>query len=155
MKITVKKVFIVKVHAAKLRTQNLSMNNDKPPEADWIVRWVYTKEEWQHFERWNARNKGLLNYLWHFLFYKDKRVPNIEFNGQWIKISGKQRYFNGPVTELRRVDINDKGPINIMNITYENINNSHLSEISIPIPKGKLKEAIDAHERLMNNRTNL
>jgi len=117
----------------------------------WIVCWIYSKEEWQQFERWNARDKGILNYLWYLLFYKDRHVHSVEFNGQWIKISGQQKYFNGPVTELRRADIYDKGQINILNITYQNISNNHLSEIIIPIPKGKLREAIDAHERLMHN----
>ena len=124
----------------------------KPPEVKWIVRWIYTKEEWQHFEKWHAKHKGALNYLWHFIFYKSKEGQTIEFNDQWIKIADKLKYFNGPVTELRRVDIYDKGQINIMNITYENVTNHKLTEICIPIPKGKLKEAIDAHERLMNNR---
>jgi hypothetical protein len=127
------------------------MNNEKPTAVNLIVRWIYTKEEWQCFEKWNAKNKGVLNYLWHSLFYKDKHTQTIEFSEQWIKISGKLKYFNGPVTELRRVDIYEKDKINIMNITYENISNNHLNEISIPIPKGKLKEAIDAHEKLMNS----
>jgi hypothetical protein len=128
------------------------MNNDKSVERNWIVRWTYTKEEWQHFEKWNARHKGLLNYFWYSLFNKDKYVHSIEFNERWIKISGKQKYFNGPVTELRRVDIYDKGVVNVMNITYENISSNHLSEITIPIPRGKLKEAIEAHEKMMSSR---
>ena len=127
------------------------MNNVKPPPINWIVRWIYTKEEWQHFEKWSAKHKGILNYLWYSLFSKDKHGQTVEFNGQWIKISDKLKYFNGPVTELRRVDIYEKGQINIMNITYANITTNQLSEISIPIPKGKLKEAIDAHEKLMDS----
>ena len=127
------------------------MNNViKPGEVKWIVRWIYTKEEWQHFEKWKARHKGILNYLWHFLFHEDKTVQSVELSDQWIKIGGKGKYFNGPVTELRRVDIYDRGQINIMNITYENISKNQLNEISIPIPKGKLKEAIETQERLMN-----
>jgi hypothetical protein len=127
------------------------MKDSKPAEMKWIVCWIYSKEEWQQFEKWNARHKGVFNYLWYLLFYKDRHVHSIEFNGQWIKISGKQKYFNGPVTELRRADIYDKGQINILNITYQNISNNQLSEIIIPIPKGKLREAIDAHEKLMQN----
>jgi hypothetical protein len=128
-----------------------------PPHADYLMSGKRGSNPRPLAWEANALPTELLPHLnlLYFLFHKNKDVPSIEFNGRWIKISDKQRYFNGPVTELRRVDIYDKGLMNIMNITYENINNNHLSEISIPIPKGKLKEAIDAHERLMNNRTNL
>ena len=128
------------------------MTNDRPDQVNWIVRWVYTREEWQHFERWNAKHKGFLHYMWHVIFFKDRHVHSIEFNEQWIKVSDKQKYFNGPVTELRRVNIYDRGQINVLNITYENISNNQLNEINIPIPRGKLKEAVDAHEKLMKNK---
>jgi hypothetical protein len=128
------------------------MTHDKLAEKSWIVRWVYTREEWQHFEKWNARNKGVFRYWWYSLFDKEKYVQSVEFSERWIKISGKQKYFNGPVTELRRVDVFEKGEINIMSITYENISTNYLNEINIPIPRGKLKEAIEAQEKLMNNR---
>jgi len=125
------------------------MNNmSNPPEATWIVRWIYTNEEWRHFEKWNAKNKGIFNYLWHLLFYGDKGVQSVELTQQWVKIRNKRKYFNGPVTEFRRVGIYDKGQINVMNLTYENISKKQLKEVSIPIPRGKLIEAIEAQEKL-------
>ena len=54
---------------------------------------------------------------------------------------------------IRRVDIDEKGKMNIFHITYENAgNNKEIKEISLPIPRGKLKEAISVQERLMNVR---
>jgi hypothetical protein len=127
------------------------MNNIiKPVEVNWIVLWIYAKEEWRHFEKWNAKHKGIFNYLWHFLFYQDKAVQCVELTEQWVKIGNKRKYFNGPITELRKVGIYDKGQINVINITYENISSNQLNEINIPIPKGKLKEAIGVQEKLMS-----
>ena len=60
----------------------------------------------------------------------------------------KCKYFNGPVTEIRRIDIDDHGVINVMRITYENVSKNQLKEINILIPRGKLKEAIEAREKL-------
>jgi hypothetical protein len=119
----------------------------KPIDDDCIVNWIYTKEEWGHFETWDAKRKGILNYLWQ-LFFKKAFNSSIRFTKTYVQVGEKRKYFIGPVTELRRVDIYDKGLINILNITYENIAKNQLNEINIPIPKGKLKEAIDAREIL-------
>ena len=152
MKSTVKKVFILKIHPAKLQTQNVSMNNLKMPlDGSWSICWVYTKDEWHYFEKWCSRRKGLLFYAWYSLFLKKKHVSSIHFTRQWVKIGDKRKYFNGPVTEVRRADIYDKGLINILTITYENISKNQLAEISILIPRGKLREAIDAQQKLNEN----
>lgn len=128
------------------------MNNlVKPGSASWNVHWIYSREEWLLFEKWTARRRGILNYLWHFLFHNnDDRTQTVELTGQWVKIGNKKKYFAGPVTALRRVDIYDKKKINIMNITYENLSKNQMNEITLPIPKGKLKEAIEVQEKLIN-----
>ncbi|HEV8282718.1 MAG TPA: hypothetical protein VGQ09_00330 [Chitinophagaceae bacterium] len=124
------------------------MNNIKACEVNWIVRWVYTKEEWHLFLKWQAKHKGIFNYLWYSIFYRNKQIESVELTEKWIKIGDKKKYFNGPVTELRKVGIYDKKHINVMNIVYEVISKNQLSEIIIPIPRGKLKEAIEAQEKL-------
>jgi len=122
-----------------------------PLKAGWSICWIYSKEEWRRFERWNARRKGLINYLWRLLIQKENpQIQSIELTVEWVKIGDKKKYFSGPVTELRRVEIYDKKEFNVMIITYEIVSRSQLNEIRLPIPKGKLKEAIDAQEKLMS-----
>ena len=124
-----------------------------PLKADWSISWIYTKEEWRRFERWNARRKGVVEYVWHFLFHKENpHVQSVELTEQSVTIADKRKYFSGPVTELRRVEIYDKKDFNVMIITYEIVSKRQLNEIRLPIPKGKLKEAIDAQEKLMGVR---
>jgi len=115
-----------------------------------IASWIYTKAEWEHFDTWKRRQKSLVNYIWQFFSHKKEPVSSIQLTKTFVQIGDKRKYFTGPVTELRRVDIYDKGLINVMNITYENITKNQFKEISIPIPRGKLKEAIDIQETLMH-----
>ena len=121
-----------------------------PLKAGWSISWIYTQEEWRRFERWNARRKGLVEYLWHLLFHKENHdVQAVELTEQCVTIADKRKFFSGPVTELRRVEIYDKKEFNVMIITYEIVSKKELNEIRLPIPKGKLKEAIDAQQKLM------
>jgi hypothetical protein len=121
-----------------------------PLKSDWSVSWIYTQEEWRRFERWNARRKGVVECVWYFLFHKENQhVQSVELTEQSVTIADKRKYFIGPVTELRRVEIYDKKDFNVMIITYEIVSKNQLNEIRLPIPKGKLKEAIDAQEKLM------
>ena len=124
-----------------------------PLKANWSISWIYTKDEWQRFEKWNARRKGVVDYLWHFFFHKqNQHVQSVELTEQSVTIADKKKYFSGPVTELRRVEIHDNKEFNVMIITYEIVSKKQLTEIRLPIPKGKLKEAIDAQEKLMRVR---
>lgn len=126
-------------------------NPIKRVKTSWSICWIYTKEEWGSFEKWNAKRKGMLSYLRHAFFHKkDRCKPCVELTEQWVKIGDKRKYFTGPVTQLRRVDIYDKKQFNIMSISYEILSKSQLNEIHVPIPKGKLKEAIEAQEKLMS-----
>src|SRR5215510_14916336 len=121
-----------------------------PLKAGWSIGWIYTKEEWGRFEKWNARRKGVINYLWRSLIQPEQpQIQSVELTEEWVKIGDKKKYFSGPVTELRRVEIYDKKVFNVLIITYEIVSKKQLNEIRLPIPKGKLKEAIDAQKNLM------
>lgn len=126
----------------------------KPLTSNWNISWIYTKEEWGRFEKWNARRKGMLNYLWYSLFPgKIPQISSVELTEQWVKIGDKRKYFSGPVTELKRVDISEKKDFNLMTITYEILTKGQLNEVMFPIPKGKLKEAIQVQYKLYTRRT--
>lgn len=80
-------------------------------------------------------------------------MASVLLTEQWVKIGNNRKYFVGPVTELKRVEISDFKELNIMSITYEIVSKGQLNEISLPIPKGKLKEAIEAQQKLTTGRT--
>ena len=119
-------------------------------DADCIAHWIYTKEEWEYFNAWNMKRKGRLNYIWQSLFTKKKYTSSMQLTRTSVQLGSELTYFTDAVTELRRIDIYDKGLINVMNIVYENVAKSRFAEISIPIPRGKLKEAISIQEILMH-----
>jgi hypothetical protein len=122
----------------------------KSVDHNCIARWIYTKEEWRHFAKWHAKDKGVFSYIWHFIFQQKKLVQAIEFTDKTVQIGNKRKIFKSSELELRRVDIDERGKMNIMNITYESTNHKNeVREIRLPIPRGKLKEAIDVQVRLM------
>lgn len=124
----------------------------KPIEQSCIARWIYTREEWKLFAKWHAKDKGVLNYIWHFFFRKSRHIRSIEFTEKTVQIGNKRKVFKSPELELRRVDINERGKMNIMNITSELTHKkNHVKEILLPIPRGKLREAMNVQDRLMNN----
>lgn len=124
----------------------------KPGDNDCIVRWIYTRDEWRCFAKWHAKEKGVFSYLWHFIFHQKDPIRAVEFTDKTVQIGKKRKVFRSPELTLRRVDIDEKGKMNIMNITSELANpNKQVKEIRLPIPRGKLKEAMGVQERLMSN----
>lgn len=79
-----------------------------------------------------------------------KHIPEISITNYKVWIGDRVRPFRDDQRRLRRVNIRDTGRFNIMEITYElaNRQSKRLPVIYIPIPKGKLREAIEVHEAL-------
>ena len=67
-----------------------------------------------------------------------------------LSIGGGQYPFSNTEHTLKRVEITDAGSLNIMEITVERNNTAHtgLHEIRVPVPKGKLREAIVVQEKI-------
>jgi hypothetical protein len=125
------------------------INSSKPAMGNYILEWSYTKHEWKDFQHWSARRKSLLNYARFLLFPQHVEIPTVCFTKTSILINGQEKLFSGPVTELRRVEISDMRSFNIFCITYENLVKENLNEIMIPVPRGKLKEAIQLQYQLL------
>jgi len=62
----------------------------------------------------------------------------------------KHEHFHSNGRSLKRINIKDEGKLNVMQIVYEQQlqNGVFDKDIHVPVPKGKLKEAIEVEERL-------
>lgn len=150
MKITVKKVYIIEVHAAKLQPINKPLKESLEYEAMTLVHWTYTKEEWVAFQRSSKKRKNIFYRVLRRLLTRPVRsVPEISITPEKVWIGNDQQYFNSSKHELRQIDLRHEGYVNILLITYGREGNSH--EIRIPVPKGKLREATEVQDRLMPN----
>jgi hypothetical protein len=60
-------------------------------------------------------------------------------------VNGKPIVFHGDGKWLRKVDIKEKNNINVLEITFEWKTGKGITfdELRIPVPKGKLREAIE------------
>jgi hypothetical protein len=76
--------------------------------------------------------------------WTDVRMPEITIMNGIVMINGKQIIFNGQGKCMRKINITEEHNINIIEITYEWKKGERLSfdEIKVPVPKGKLKEAV-------------
>jgi hypothetical protein len=120
-------------------------------EKDILAHWSYTYEEWKAFTRWNAQRRGLINYLFHRMTKWSRQTPpEIKIAHDRVHIGDESRLFHGEDRQLRRVNITDTGGMNMLEITYHApVEGNYLSEeIHIPVPKGKLREAIDIQTKL-------
>lgn len=113
-----------------------------------LVHWTYTREEWNAFLRSSTKRKNLLHrFLLYLLACSVQSVPEVSITPEKVWIGNDQQYFNSSKHELRQIDLRHEGFINVLSITYGRGGNSH--EIRIPVPKGKLREAIEVQDRLM------
>lgn len=121
-------------------------------EATILAHWHYTRQEWKCYVRYNMRSRGRLQYILYYLLGSGHTViPEITITGQKVWTGEVAVSFNDVNRYIKRISIHDSGKINILAISYaifEN-GNTHSAEIMVPIPKGKLKEAIRVQENLV------
>ena len=116
-----------------------------------MAHWTYTREEWKNFVRWTKKRKSLLHYLLHFFSPKQsKQTPEVRITPERVWIGDAHQHFSSEEHRLKRIDIRDEGKLNILEITYEWAKRKipGLDEIRVPVPKGKLREAIEVEEKL-------
>ena len=72
-------------------------------------------------------------------------MPEISVEGGTVTVNGKSIIFQGNGVWLRKADIKEKDNINILEIAYEWKMGDDVcfDEIKIPVPKGKLREAME------------
>lgn len=110
-----------------------------------LVKWSYTSREWRQFYYWKAGNQNILMQIYSFfraLWIKKNTEVKITSNNVWVNNSPEP--FQNSTRRLREIIIREEGKINVMEICYDHGNKA--GAITIPVPKGKLREAIEVQE---------
>lgn len=119
------------------------------------VNWDYSPEEWLKFRRWEARYKrglwGSLVFYFKNLSSKSSARVRIGTNEVWINNSPKT--FQNNQCRLMDVSLREERALNVLNIRYEMSN--RLYDIVVPVPKGRLREAIEVEEYLRLSNTSV
>lgn len=116
-----------------------------------LAHWTYSPDEWKAFLRWRKLQRGIFHYLFARLFPRQAAtVPEIVITYQKVWIGDKVESFSNRERQLKKVDIREVGNINVIEIIYETIRGGLPAHacIHIPIPRGKLREAMTVHENL-------
>jgi hypothetical protein len=116
-----------------------------------LAHWTYTRAEWKAFQKWRQMKKGIFHYLLHLIKpASSNRVPEIRISHERVWVNETHEPFHEGERRFRKIDIHDAGAFNIMEISYEkdHIEGAQSGEIRIPIPKGKLREAIAVQEEM-------
>lgn len=110
-----------------------------------IVKWSYTSKEWRLFQKWKAGKRSfILQFVYFFrntLFGKNAHV-HITNDHVWINNSSES--FQNDTCFLRDIRVREEGRINILEINYNK--GSKTCAIIVPVPKGKLREAIEVQQ---------
>jgi hypothetical protein len=86
----------------------------------------------------------------HTLKWKGVKMPEITITSGIATVNGKSTIFHGDDKWLRKVDIKEVNNLNILEFIYEWRAETGVSfdELRIPVPKGRLREAVEALDRL-------
>lgn len=125
--------------------------NPQPDKTTALVHWTYSYKEWKNFILWKKMNKGWYHYLFYLLL--PKRRPGLPFaiiTYAKVYTEESNETFHDKDHAVKRVSIRDTGKMNILEISYETLNDDKagMKDIFIPIPKGKLREAIELQEKI-------
>lgn len=118
-----------------------------------LAHWVYTRREWNNFLRQENRRKGFFYRLIHLIGFGAKKIiPEVKITPDKISVGETHHRFSTNNSSLRRVNILEDGKINVLEVRYDSAgaNFEKINEVRIPVPKGKLKEAILVQEKLFS-----
>lgn len=123
-------------------------------ETTILVHWTYSREEWKRFLKWKSRKKGLFHYMLYVIRPKrNAQIPYVVVTYNEVCTDDIYEAFHNSLRKLNRVSIHDAGKMNVMEITYEKETGRHTVPVNIymPVPKGKLREAIELQENLLSH----
>lgn len=122
----------------------------KPPESI-AVHWTYSPDEWSNFLKKHSRKQGFFVSISRLLFGSLRRkAPAVFISPEKIVIGTQCRHFNNHRTFIKTVDLRDQGGVNILSIKFAVGESAPTAdEIVVPVPRGKLKEAIRLQENLL------
>jgi len=119
-----------------------------------LAHWVYTPEEWRFFEHWRLRRKGIIMYwLSRIRGRPALELPEITVTGHKVWVNDRVEIFADDTHKLRRVHLRETGTLHVLEIIYELMGSAtaRMRIIQIPVPRGKLREAIEVQECLSGN----
>lgn len=95
---------------------------------------------------------GLLQYIirMYSLKWKSPKMPEVVIVNGTITVNGKSTIFQGNGIWLRKAILKENHNLNILGIAYEwkSGDDIYSDEINIPVPKGKLREAMELLDKL-------
>ena len=112
-----------------------------------LANWFYDNTEWKRFVRWEMFRRGgihLLRYV--LLLILPVRSREIKISQLTVLIGEKSHPFHSGNRVFQTADIYDAGPMHILEICYKE--KDKYGVIRIPVPKGKLKEAVVLEKQL-------
>ncbi len=116
----------------------------------WQINWSYESTEWKRFEKWELFRKGgihLLKFLGMLLL--PGKPKEVKISQDEVRIGRKSYPFHTDRCEFQTADIYDVGAMHILEICYKE--KEIYGVIRIPVPKGKLKDAIMLEKNLIRN----
>lgn len=149
MKITVKKVFVFKIHAAKLQPIYFLLEQSLKNESMILAHWTYSRKEWMAFLKRSDPRHNIFFYVYRFLHSLLLiSIPEIRVTNGQVCIGKSILEFNNRNNQLKNIELNAEGDINILTITTEKLYRKNKRKISVPVPKGRLREAIELQHKL-------
>ena len=118
-----------------------------------LAHWTYSRQEWNAFLKWKKLKRGFFHYFLHWLLpNRPKTIPAIQITNDSVIFNNAHEPFHDDERRFCKINIHDAGELNIMEISYEQRDSSYADDIKIPIPKGKLREAIRVQDQLMKSK---
>jgi hypothetical protein len=115
----------------------------------YLSKWNYTNDEWKSFLHWeNSRYEIFIFLIKDLLRIRQLTIPEIKITADRVWINNVYKPFKGANKQLIEIQIREAGNINVLEISYRQ--ESTVKKITLPIPKGKLREAIKVQERLLS-----
>jgi len=75
-------------------------------------------------------------------------MPEVKISIGAVMIGDRHHTFSNVRHTLKEIDVRNEGMVNIIAITYTRTGQDIPGEIRIPVPKGKLREAMVIWEKL-------
>ena len=116
------------------------------------VHWTYSRKEWRTFMCKVAAKKNFFFRAWRrFTLLFLGNVPGVKINSERILVGSQLRKFDIHAGQLKNIELREEGEVNIFTIIFKKQQGAlRNNEISIPVPKGKLREAFALQNALLN-----
>ncbi|MBL7725012.1 MAG: hypothetical protein JNK27_12735 [Chitinophagaceae bacterium] len=117
------------------------------------VHWTYSRKEWRTYMCKVAAKRNFFFRTWKkftLLFLSD--VPEVKINSERILVGSQLWKFDNNAGQLKNIELREEGEVNIFTILFMKQQGTlRNNEISIPVPKGKLREAFTLQDAMLNS----